>query len=238
MKIVSWNIWGGKYMDEILSFLKDADADVIALQEVIQEIDGTGNIAEKIANELGYEWAYFTTERFPISFLEQRDEREIDWGNAVLSRYKIRDMRVHVLSEEEPRTAIETVLDIDGKPFHFFSTHLFHTHQKPSDLQVLQAKNLLKVIPEERAIVAGDFNALPDDETIKTMNGALVSADRGNRTPSWSVYPEGCRVCRPEGVIYRLDYIFGTKDIQFDSFFVEQSKGADHLPISTRCVFQ
>jgi endonuclease/exonuclease/phosphatase family metal-dependent hydrolase len=224
-------------MDDILYFLKRANADVIALQEVIQEVDGTGNIAGKIAEELGYEWVYFTTERFPISLLEQQSGREIDWGNAIVSKYKILEKKVHILSEENSRTAVEAVLDIEGKPLSFFSTHLFHTHQKPSKLQELQTRNLLKIVPKERAIVAGDFNALPESGAIKIMEEKLTNADKSDFRPSWSVYPDGCRVCRPEGIIYRLDYIFGTKDVQFDSFAVEQSDGADHLPISVKCSF-
>ena len=43
-------------------------------------------------------------------------------------------------------------------------------HQKQSDVQELQAENLVKILPKEKTIVMGDFNALPESATIREIN--------------------------------------------------------------------
>ena len=63
------------------------------------------------------------------------------------------------------------------------------------------------------------------------MRNVLQDAEPGGATPTWSVYP-GCTVCQEEGIQYKLDYIFTSKDIKVKSFKVGQSTGSDHLPVS------
>jgi endonuclease/exonuclease/phosphatase family metal-dependent hydrolase len=63
------------------------------------------------------------------------------------------------------------------------------------------------------------------------MREVFDSVDDG-MTPTWSQYPEGCDVCKPQKIDTRLDYIFVTKDIKFSDSRVESSKGSDHLPVS------
>lgn len=77
----------------------------------------------------------------------------------------------------------------------------------------------------------GDFNAMPESKTIAKVKEVLIDADSRNQ-PTWSVYPAGCPECNPQKVDIRLDYIFTTKDIHARSYWVESSKGSDHLPVS------
>ena len=77
----------------------------------------------------------------------------------------------------------------------------------------------------------GDFNATPDSAVIQKMRNVLNDSDPLS-TPTWSVYPEGCKTCHPLDVNTRLDYIFTTKDIKTSEFHVEHSKASDHLPVS------
>ena len=81
------------------------------------------------------------------------------------------------------------------------------------------------------AIVAGNFNATPDSAPIKMMREALIDTDPKSRN-TWSNYPEGCPKCIFNGLDTRLDYIFVSKNIKYDSFKVHDSKASDHLPIS------
>jgi endonuclease/exonuclease/phosphatase family metal-dependent hydrolase len=226
VKVLSWNIWFGKHYHEIAKHLKEAEADIIALQEVIQDLDGKHNTAENLAKELGYHWVYEETTQFPF------EGRTVSWGNAVLSKYKIHEHKVHELSEgEDRRTALEVHVEIDEKPFTVVSTHLVHTHQKPSELQESQAKKLLEIIPKEHALVMGDFNALPDSNALKNVSEVLKHTDT-QLDPTWSMYVDGCEECKIEELVHRLDYIFATQDIDVQSFQTDYSKGSDHLPIA------
>ena len=66
---------------------------------------------------------------------------------------------------------------------------------------------------------------------ITSMRKVLIDTNPDSK-PTWSVYPEGCSVCKPQTLATRLDYIFVSKDIRYNSFKVESSKDSDHLPIS------
>lgn len=112
-----------------------------------------------------------------------------------------------------------------------FSTHLTHTHQQNSDIQLQQIEDLLGEVTNKRTVLMGDFNAIPESSTILEVKEKLTDTD-GYDLPTWSVYPEGCTVCKPQEIDTKLDYIFTSSDIASSDYTVNQSKGSDHLPIS------
>ena len=69
VKILSWNIWCGTYLDEVTEFLKNANADIIALQEVVE--DERGNLVEIIAKELGYKYVHAIGMNMPVKISSQ-----------------------------------------------------------------------------------------------------------------------------------------------------------------------
>ena len=234
IKVLSWNIWCGTYLDEVIKFLQTANADIVALQEVAE--DDRGNISKIIADKLGYKYVYTTDIDMPLKYLPNNksdDERTIKMGNAILSKYEIINSKEHQLIENKARTVIEADIKIENTILNVFSIHLRHTHQKQLDWQDLQAENLLKLLPKENTIVMGDFNSLPESDVIKKVSGLFKNTEVGNQTNTWSVYKYGCNECLIDKVIYKLDYIFTSKDLRTDSFKVYNSKASDHLPIST-----
>jgi endonuclease/exonuclease/phosphatase family metal-dependent hydrolase len=106
-----------------------------------------------------------------------------------------------------------------------------HTHQQESTEQNEQVVQLMKVLPRERTIIVGDFNAVPGSTVIQTMQHFFTDADPLS-APTWGMHLEGCLKCRPRNVSTRLDYIFASRDIRTRSFTIEHSRGSDHLPIS------
>lgn len=233
LKILSWNIWCGTYLDEVIKFLKTTNADIIALQEASE--DDKGNISEFIAKELGYKYVYTTDIDMPFKYLpgyKEDDKRTKKMGNAILSKYEIINSKEHQLVENQKRTVIEVNIKIENNILNVFSIHLRHTHQEKLALQDLQVENLLKFLPSKNTIVMGDFNSLPESSVIKKMNESLQNTEIGSNTPTWSVYREGCNTCLVDKIIYKLDYIFISKDMKTSSFKVYDSKGSDHLPIS------
>lgn len=223
VSILSWNIWVDGHFDEIARFVKDSKADIVCLQEV-KDNDPKRDIISYLEN-LGYSYAFAST-------LQTWGDKKYQHGPAVFSKYPIKSSRSYMLSETEARAAVRADINIDGKALHIFSTHLIHTHQKPSKKQEEQARNLVELIPNKRTILAGDFNATPDSEAIRLMKGILVDTDKTS-SPTWSVYKAGCELCNLDKITTRLDYIFTTQDIKSSSFEVGQSRGSDHLPIST-----
>lgn len=227
IKILSWNIWQGKYLNKISDFLKQCDADIVCLQEVVQNEYGKENIATFLAHELSYEYVYATAMQI------KKRNNELDMGNAILSKYEIIDKKIHVLGKSQTRVAIQAGVKINEKIIHILCTHLIHAHQQPSIIQDEQADDLIKILPLDNIILCGDFNAVPQSKTIRKLSNVLTNTD-SQFIPTWSVYKEGCEVCNPKGVIYKLDNIFVSEDVKFASFNVEQSNASDHLPISVK----
>lgn len=224
LKVLSWNIWYGKYLDKILRYLKKEDAEILCLQEIVANKDGSNNTAEIIAKKLDYQF-------FEYSFaLEiEKDEKPLDWGNAILSKYPIIGKKTHVLSSTDKRIALQVDINLEGRSLHVFTTHLIHTHQIESEIQNMQADILFDSVSKTATILTGDFNAIPESYPLKRITRKLTNADDKGR-PTFSLYPEGC--CPTSGLEYRLDYIFVSSDIEAKSCEVGKSKGSDHLPIT------
>jgi len=227
LKVLSWNIWIDGYFDLVLDFLEKSNADIIGLQEVVADDPKRDIIG--FLNNLGYEHVFSPARK--------------GWGNkiwndgpAVFSKRKIVKSETFILSKSESRAAATAEIMIGNRTLYVFSTHLIHTHQQQSEIQEEQAKNLLKLVPPNRAILMGDFNAEPTSSAIKIISQSLVNSDPLNQ-PTWSVYPEGCETCSPQKIDLKLDYIFTTKGLKTSNFKVENSKASDHLPISVNVDF-
>lgn len=233
IKILSWNIWFGTYLDKVTEFLKNSDADIVGLQEVTQTPDGKKNIATNLAQKLGYSYVYATgMDLRPYG-------KEFVMGNVILSKYPIIASKTHILSKTDSRIAIQADIDIKGKILHAFSTHFLHTHQQPSIIQEEQAHTLVSVLPKDNTIVMGDFNATPESKTVAIIQKKFQKADGENNTPTWSVYQRTEECCKEIAhVVVRLDYIFVTSDIHVRKSSIEQSDGSDHLPISAEVVIK
>lgn len=222
IKILSWNIWVDGNFDGIVSFIKQSKADVIGLQEV-KDNDPERKVISYI-QRLGYEYVFAPVLKI-WDGIEYRD------GPAVFSKYPILSNKKHILTKNESRAAAQADIQIKSKLLHVFSTHLSHTHQKSSEIQEEQVRNLIKLIPEKNSVLMGDFNALPESNTIKIVERCMTNVDEKNQ-PTWSVYEEGCEVCRIKEVVHRLDYIFISKNLKAGNYNVESSRASDHLPIS------
>lgn len=226
LKVVSWNIWFGKHYHEIAHYLNQAEADVIALQEVVQDLDGKHNTAENLAKELGYHWNYAETMQLIY------EKKTVSWGNAILSKYPIKETKLHeIILEKDMRTALEATIQVGEMILTAISTHLIHTHQKPSEHQEKHAKKLLEIAYNKNALVMGDFNALPDSKAVQIMREKLIQVDT-QLDPTWSMYIDGCEVCKLDQLVHRLDYMFATKNVHVHSYQTDYSKGSDHLPIA------
>jgi endonuclease/exonuclease/phosphatase family metal-dependent hydrolase len=222
LKILSWNIWIDGHFDQITEFIKRADADIVGLQEVKDDDSSRDTIG--FMTGLGYQYVFGPVKKGRVGKMKND-------GPAIFSKYPIRDSHIFNLSDVYNRVAVRADIEVGEKVIHVFCTHLLHTHQKQSEAQEIQVDNLIKVLPTEQTIVMGDFNATPEMYSINSMRKVLIDTDP-NSNPTWSVYPEGCDGCNPRAIETRLDYIFVSKDIRFNSFKVESSKGSDHLPIS------
>lgn len=232
LRVLSWNIWKDGDLNGVAEYVKNSRADIVGLQEVIPEREP--NIINLI-ERLDYQSVF--------SPALKSDGR--DMGNAIFSKYPIRATRTHILSdtmppaltaEQERRVAVQADIEVGDLLLSVFTTHLAHTHQKPSAIQDSQVDALIKILPKQKTVVIGDFNATPDSKTIQKMRSVLFDTDSAS-PPTWSMYPKGCAECNPQAVEIRLDYIFTSRDLKVRSPEVGYSKASDHLPVSVTISF-
>src|SRR4029079_6247656 len=122
VRIATYNVHRCRGMDRrvaparIVEVLRDIDADVIALQEVIGAGPVTAGQAEEIGAGLARGWVMNCV----------RTLRQHQYGNVVLSRYPIVHHSHYDLSWRtcEPRHSHGAALDIDGQIVHVYNVHL------------------------------------------------------------------------------------------------------------------
>jgi endonuclease/exonuclease/phosphatase family metal-dependent hydrolase len=222
LKILSWNIWVYGQFDQIADFLKTSNADIICLQEV--QADNPKLEVIPFLNSLGYQHVH--------AFIEGSwGGRVWHYGPAIFSKHKILNTQIYDLSQTNIRKAVRADVQIGDNTLHVFSVHLMHNHQKESEIQNEQIDDLIKVLPREKTIAMGDFNAIPDSTVIQKMKKLFIDSDLSS-SPTWSTGPTDCPTCSPRPLDVCSDYIFTSKDLKTDSFQVENSKGSDHLAIS------
>jgi endonuclease/exonuclease/phosphatase family metal-dependent hydrolase len=221
LRVLTWNLWWRHGPWEarrplITAEIERLAPDVVALQEVWGERDGT-TFAAELADGLGYHHV--------DAALLVRDG--ITFGNAVLSRWPIIRHDHRQLPAPPDREELRTVLfaETNGPrgPVQVFSTHL-NWRFDHSDVRQDQVQTIAELVAECAPrtfppVVCGDFNAAPDSEEIRLMTGratlpvsglvfhdAWEAAGDGGPGTTWSnANPFAAVALEPER---RIDYVF------------------------------
>lgn len=168
--VATFNIWhdaGGQWpkrLPLLTAALRAADADVIALEEVLEDAaKGLPNQAATIARDLGYAEAYFVApdpEGAPKRF-----------GNAILTRLPVIEVaRRKIEPLTDYRTAIRVRVRTADGPVDVVATHLAWQPEAAA-VRAEQIADLLAWLPQDGTplIVMGDFNAPLDDPGLAAM---------------------------------------------------------------------
>jgi len=214
-----WNVSGPwkERREEIVLWLRQLDADVVCLQEILADADGTRNTARWLAERAGYPGV-------AIGGVEARPG--MVFGNAVLSRKPIDHERVFELPTA-PRAGDVQRLLLHARTggIDVFCTHLTSLFEcgEQRERQVLRIDELISEHADPDSplppILAGDFNAEPDSTEIRFLTGSTSLRGRstyyqdawrvaGGREPghTWSnTNPFAAAEFEPDR---RIDYVF------------------------------
>jgi endonuclease/exonuclease/phosphatase family metal-dependent hydrolase len=200
----------------IAGVLGEINADVIALQEVLE------HQAETISRDLGFEFALGETRKY----------RGYAYGNVVLSRFAIREMRNYDLSVRgrEERGCLRADLAVDGTVLHVFNVHLGTAFlERRYQGRRLIAPELLNAAEiQSPRIVMGDFNEWTQGLATRLLRSHLESADLRAHLQRSRTYP---------GVlpVFHLDHIYYDPILHLERLMLWRTPKAlvasDHLPL-------
>lgn len=170
LSLATFNIWHNQgdwaaRLPLVLAALRVQDADVIALEEVLQDpAMDLPNQAQIIADALGYRWAFCSADA------ETQPRR---YGNAILTRLPILAQDWKKLEPlDDYRTALRLRLDLHGRPVDIVVTHLAW-QDDAGPVRARQIADLMDWLPKDGAplIVMGDFNAPQEDSGLSVLTG-------------------------------------------------------------------
>lgn len=227
LRIATYNIHRCRGMDRrtmpsrVAEVLREIDADVIALQEVIGAGPTGAGQAEEIGAALGMGWVMT-----PVRHL-----RRHLFGNVVLSRFPIAHHSQYDLSWRtcEARACQRADLEIG-------STELLHVYNVHLGTAVLerryQAPRLASYVHDRRVvgpkIILGDFNEWMRGLATKTLSALFDSVDIKAHLQRRRTYP---------GIfpVLHLDHIYYEGDVEVRSVELPRTRKAlmasDHLPL-------
>jgi endonuclease/exonuclease/phosphatase family metal-dependent hydrolase len=241
VRLVTFNIHHGVGVDgrhdlaRLAQVLAAADADVICLQEVDRHFgDRSENVDQGLllARALDMQLAWGPAVDEPRPGGRPRGE----YGNALLSRLPILISDVHQLpGSGEPRSALRTMIELDGGALWVTDTHLSRTSAERA-AQVAALADL-HTAPMETGIVVGDFNTAPDAPELAALRPRFtdaweLAAERDDRS-GWRFWQHDEGNTHPARAPHRrIDHAWVTEGVAVAAARVLDGAGAsDHLPL-------
>lgn len=169
LRVATFNIWhdAGNWAARrplLVAALRGADADVILLQEVLQDArKGLPNQAETLAAALGGYAVHFTS-----TAPEGAANR---YGNAILTRLPVLETATRKLEPpSDSRTAIRVRVRAGGPPVDIVCTHLAW-QPDAAPVRARQIADMVGWLPADGTplIVGGDFNALLTEDSLRPL---------------------------------------------------------------------
>jgi endonuclease/exonuclease/phosphatase family metal-dependent hydrolase len=231
LRIATYNIHKARGMDgrvrieRIAQVLEEINADVIALQEVInhESSDPEEHQACYLAERLGFQWTVGETRR----------HRGGAYGNVTLSRWKF-DAARHVdlsVPNREPRGALRTDIRVGTHLVHIFNVHLGTALRERATQATLIDRHLIKALDiSGHRVVLGDFNDWNHGLVTRTLASEFHLNDIRHHVKRTRAYP----ALLP---LLHLDHIYLDHHFRIQTAFFHRSRrtliASDHLPLVT-----
>lgn len=224
IRVMTYNIYHGEGMDGKFNYsrtaaiIKAADPDFVALQEVDKKTMRAAGVDQpaELARLTGMHGI----------FGKQIDYSGGDYGQAILSKYPVKDSKIHWLPgmpERERRIAFEVTVQRNGREMKFVTTHL---HHQSNTFREQQAAELNRIYADSKVpvILAGDLNAMPESQPIAIFKKAWGF---GNTDTSLLTYPADKPVRQIDYILFRP---MGQYRVKFQKV-LEEPVASDHRPV-------
>lgn len=245
LSLLQLNIYQGKFLDNIVRFLKERGPDILQFQEVTNGSVNYGNVdCFSEIKKLGYEgdlvksWnitgdpsSYFGNATFYKPGLSTKDKKTI-WLRPFQEIPNMKEFPAQYL----PRAALALLFTINGKDVWLINTHQGWSPRSADTPEKLwQGQVLFDFLNGLNApfILTGDFNLTPDSQVIQQFSATFrnLTTEYGiTNTLNLSVHKAKDELS-PRGLV--VDYVFAHPAISVQSLeTVSDIDLSDHLGLA------
>ena len=206
------------HLVKVAEVIRKSRADFVGIQEVHRSLtsDGIQDQAVDLGKLTGMQ------PLFGSSFKTHRG----DYGNLLLTRHPASVTAVHRLpGRGEPRTLLETSVEINGSAVKVFVAHLAAGWPLGAGTRLAQTAAVAEIVSAADGpfVLLGDFNTTPGSRELRQFHsGRLVTSCFPDRSPTHRIL----RRC--------LDYLFVAPDIAIEEASVLRTGPSDHWPLVAR----
>jgi endonuclease/exonuclease/phosphatase family metal-dependent hydrolase len=250
MKLLTLNTWGGKMHAPLMKFVEkmSKDVDIFCFQEVFStttdlEFGSSGekmNLYQDISKILTSHRSHLSPKSKGYDY-KGYIGKDVDFGNAIFIKKDI-----PVLSHEELFDLISdagtdwrekaiakaqcVTIEIGRKPLTICNFHgmwIKGTHKKDTPERLSQSWHLREALDKisGEKIICGDFNLLPDGESIK-----ILERDMRNLIREYGITSTRSSLYATSPVMY-ADYALTTPGIKVNDFKILSDEVSDHLAL-------
>lgn len=208
-------------VDSVANIIIEAEPDIVLLQELDRNTTRSGKVDQLaiLSEKADLPYTYYG---------KAIDYQGGESGLGIMSRYKLTDPQLHKLPRVEIpdtyvsyRILITATISVDGQKVTIGNTHLELT-QANRDLQVPEINKILSAF-NQPAILGGDFNATPENNTMQTFFNYGFK----------KTCLQGCNTITSFAPNREIDYIIYRPESKFNivSHDVINTMASDHMPI-------
>lgn len=214
LSVATFNMHGGRSLNGkplgLEGILRSLNADVVALQEVVQPRGGESE-AEIAAAELGYRV-------FQTTFESRGRGPAEPVGIALLSRLPVADARLlplgRTFGDGLKRSAIGIRLELGASDVSVFATHL--SHRLYGSIRQLRKLAVIAARRPADTMIVGDLNC------FGPLAAAISGMRRGVIGRTWPA----------SAPLAQIDHVLASPRIRKVSGSIGKNVGSDHRPVS------
>jgi endonuclease/exonuclease/phosphatase family metal-dependent hydrolase len=245
MKLITLNTWAGRVKEPFDDFLKQhsLDTDIFCFQEIFNDLDdetptsdyvnhddGRRHILKEIAEILGGFDVYFcpvASDVYGIAIFLKKGMEIIASGEVVLYENSLFDPSDE--NSDHDRKMQWMHIKKDRKDFIIMNVHGHWSGGDKSDTanHIEQSKiitNFIETTGSVPKILVGDFNLLPETESIKMLEKSFTNLITKYKIPT-------TRTSLYKGLGDHADYVFVSDEVLIEGFKVLPDVVSDHAPL-------